>query len=654
MSAAARRPFAVLRRLAACALIAGVAHASAPLDAEIAAVREAAARGNLRALEAARSRFAGHVLEAYPHYWLLAAQLERGADRRDIEAFLARHDGTPLAEALRRDWLKALGASAAWDAFRAELPRLAADDPEVACYAFQERLARGDPEAGAEARTLFLAAREAPAACDPVFAALLRQGALSEGDAEHRIRRLLAANAVREAKRTLGLLAPRPRIHEKLLDQVAADPARFLVRHARASLLTRSERELAVFAVSRIARAKPDEAAERLAQIAPRLGEEATAFAFGQVALHAAMAHHPRALEWFALAGDAASAEPQLAWKARAALRAGDWRAALAAIQQLPPEAARESAWRYWRARAFAALGEAEASAGLLRSLAGERHFYGLLAAEELGLASPPDWNGAKLEAAEVERVASLPGVRRALALYRAGLDPEAFREWQWAIRAMSDRELIAASEVALRAGRAERAINTSNRTVQLHDFAQRYPVSHRDAVAAAARQFGLDEALMFSIIRQESRFTPEARSRVGATGLMQLMPATARWVARQLPVKAYRADMLVQPDVNVLMGSYYFGRVLEALGHPVLATAAYNAGPGRARRWRDDLPLEGAIYIETIPFNETRDYVKQVFANAWFYRHRLTGQAPSLKALVGVVPGRNGEREATVASALP
>jgi len=146
----------------------------------------------------------------------------------------------------------------------------------------------------------------------------------------------------------------------------------------------------------------------------------------------------------------------------------------------------------------------------------------------------------------------------------------------------------------------------------------------------------------------------PQARSRVGATGLMQLMPATARWVARQIPVQPFTPSMLTQPDVNVLMGTYYFRRVLSDLGHPILATAAYNAGPGRARRWRDERALEGAIYTETIPFNETRDYVKKVVSNTWYYTHRLKGQVASMKQILGTVPGRAGEPQPAVASSIP
>src|SRR6185369_300829 len=179
-------------------------------------------------------------------------------------------------------------------------------------------------------------------------------------------------------------------------------------------------------------------------------------------------------------------------------------------------------------------------------------------------------------------------------------------------------------------------------------------PIPHREALAAAARQWGLDEALVYAIIRQESRFMPQARSRAGATGLMQLMPGTARWVARQIPVQPFNVAMLVQPEVNLNMGSYYFRRVLTDLGHPILATAAYNAGPGRARRWRDERALEGAIYVETIPFSETRDYVKKVLANEWYYQHRLTGKTTSMKALVGVIPGRSTDPAGSVASNIP
>ena len=638
--------------LAAAGATATAAAPTAP-DYDLIAGREAALRGQPRTLEAWRVRNPSHPLEPYAQYWILSGSLAK-ADPAEVRAFLSRHEGTPFAEALRREWLKALGAAGDWAAFRADHTRLVADDAEVGCYSLQERLARDDPEAAGEARALFLAGREAPAACDAVFASLAAAKRLKDAEVWDRIRRLLAANHLRDARRANALLPRRVAIDEKALERAAADPSRYLARD-RSTLVGHAAREVAIYALMRLARSgRADEAAERLALIRPHLGSEAVNFAWAQIAFQAAMNHDPRALAYYERASDIPLTDAQAGWKARAALRAGDWKVVLAAIQSLPPEEARDPAWRYWRARAWQQLAEKELAAGMMQTLAQELNFYGLLAAEEVGVVPAPQWNGPRPVAAELDRVRALPGIQRALALYRTGLDGEALREWLWALRGLDDRSLLAAAEVARLANVPDRAINTANRTVQIHDFAQRYPTPHREVLSAAARQFTVDEALVYSIIRQESRFMPEARSRVGATGLMQLMPATAKWVAQQIPVQPYRQDMLANPETNILMGTYYFRRVLDDLGHPILATAAYNAGPGRARRWRNERPLEGAIYVETIPFNETRDYVKNVFANAWFYRHRLDGKPPSLRQLLGTVAGRTAEPAGAIAANIP
>lgn len=644
-----------MARAIVCLALAGAAlaaQAQLATDADVVAARDAAQRANWRALDAMRPRFAGHPLEAYPTYWLLAGSVDR-ADPAEVRGFLARYPRSPLAEGLRKEWLKALGASGSWELFRAEHPKLLSDDPEVTCYSFQERLARGDAEMGGEARALFVSGHDAPVPCDPVFAALAASDQLAQADIWARIRKLLAAGNAKDAKRANALLPAGKRFNDKTLDRAGADPAAFLARE-KSPILPRAAKELVIYAVARLARNKPEEAAERLALIAGRLGPDDTRAAWGQLAWQAAMVHHPRALEWYSQAADTPLTDTQVAWKARAAMRAGDWKELLVAIQALSPEEAREPTWRYWRARALRSLGAADAADGLLKGLAKEISFYGLLAAEEVGLPPALDWNGWQPQPADLERVRSMEGIRRALALYRLDMDNEAFREWVWAIRGMDDRDLLAAAEVAHIANEPDRAINTADRTVQLHDFGQRYPIPHRDALASAARQWGLDEAMIYSLIRQESRFMPDARSRVGATGLMQLMPATARWVAKQIPVQPFRTDMLMKPEVNIQMGSYYFRRVLSDLGHPMLATAAYNAGPGRARRWRDERSLEGAIYAETIPFSETRDYVKKVFANAWFYHHRLTGKTASLHGLLGTVPGRLADPAGAVAANIP
>ena len=613
--------------------------AASPSDADLAAARDALRKGRWQAIDQLRPRFAGTILEAYPAFWLLDGNIQH-ADPREVRDFLLRNPTGPLAESLRRDWLKALGAAGEWDLFRAERPRLIADDAEIECYSMQERLARGDALGAAQARALFLEGREEPAACDPVFVQLAARGAVSADETWARIRKLLADGHVNAAKNANALLPPKTRIEERSLDRVAADPARYLA-HLGTRAFDRAGRELAIFAVARLARSRPDEAAERLEALAPRLGSDAK-FAWGQLAWQAALDLDPRALEWYAKAGDEPLTDSQAAWKARSALRAGEWKKLLAAIAELPNAERREPAWRYWKARALREQGEVAHSQAILRSISALPGFYGILAAEDLGIRAAPDWNGYRLAAADLERVRAMPGIQRALLLYHAGLDNDALREWAWAVRDLDDRGLLAAAQIAEQADVPDRAIFAADRTLQLHDFSQRYPIPHRETLDAATRQWDLDEAFVYGIIRQESRFLASARSPVGAIGLMQLMPGTARWIARQIPVRPFRTDMLERPDVNLTMGTYYLHRVMEALGDPMLAAAAYNAGPARARRWRDDKPLEGAIFAETIPFGETREYVKKVFTNAWYYRHRLGGEAATLHQLLGIVPARD------------
>jgi soluble lytic murein transglycosylase len=252
----------------------------------------------------------------------------------------------------------------------------------------------------------------------------------------------------------------------------------------------------------------------------------------------------------------------------------------------------------------------------------------------------------APLTEAEQAAARQRPGLERALQLIALGLRSEGVREWNFTLRGMADRELLAAAEMACAREVWDRCINTSDRTRAEVDLRQRFPTPFRSQVVAQARRTGLDPAVVYGLIRQESRFIMDARSHVGASGLMQLMPATARWTARQVGI-TWTPAMINDRDVNLLLGNTYLKRVLEDFGGSLaMATAAYNAGPGRPRRWREGASVEAAAWAEGIPFNETRDYVKKVLSNSVYYAAVLGQPVPSIRALLGppIAPRPPGE----------
>ncbi len=620
--------------------------ASARADREFLLARDSFERRNLKALLTARNLFRkdllSYPLADYVEYWWLLASLApssagTAAAAGDYQAFLAAAPPGPLVDGIRREWLKALARNEQWTIFAAEFPRNISEDAEITCQQWRYRLRQDDREAMAEARTLWNAARPAPDACYDVFGRI----SLDTETRWARVRALLAANQLGDARRSAAGIDKLPASFERATATVGTNPARYLEKE-KVNSQSRASVELFLFAIGRLARSDAAKAAALLESRGMSLSLADREYAWAQVGMSGARQHEPAALDWFQRAGATPLDGNQAAWRARAALRAGDWIALRAAIEAMSTSEKREPAWRYWLARAESRQGNASGAAKLRESLARENHFYGLLAAEESGIVlSPPQWQGWKPARADLDAMLLRPGIVRALTLYRLGMKNEGLREWLFAIRDMNDQELLAAAEVARQANVPDRAISTAGRTLQLHDFAQRYPMPHRGNLQEQVKVQGLDEAWVYGLIRQESRFMADAKSRVGAEGLMQLMPATAQWAAKRVGLTSYSPKRVADIITNLALGSYYLRHVLDDLGHPVLATAAYNAGPGRARRWRADQALEGAIYAESIPFDETRDYVKQVMANTWYYAHQMGAQPVSLKNMLGTVSGR-------------
>lgn len=620
-------------------------HAASTDDAFLAA-REAARVGDRDRLGRLIGDLRGYELSAYADYWRLQPDLKNDIDPGLVLAFLVENDGSYIAERLRGEWLKQLGKQQQWDLFEREYPALQQPDQELACYALQSRLRRGDSTVLDEAMPVWSNLVDTPESCYPLFDALIVDKRVLADGVWARVRRLVEANRLAAARYTMNYLPPSQTPDAKTALAVTDAPMPWLFRTNLTN--SRMHRELAALAIARVARSDPRMAAEQLERLAPRLQNDEKAWGWSVIGWQAAFRHQAEALDWYRLAGDAPMSDEVLQWKARAALRAQDWSTLRDAIERMPTTLAAQPVWIYWRGRALREAGRMQDAEQSFASIAGQPNFYGNLADEELGrsISVPP--RAVAPSGAELAQITSLPAIHRALALFRLGLRTEGVREWNWALRGMNDRELLAASVVAERVGVYDRAIAAADRTRDEHDYSLRYLAPFSEQVRPAAREQSLDDAWVYGLMRQESRFVTDARSTAGASGLMQLMPATARWVANKIGLKSYHPGRVTDTETNLLLGTSYMRMVLESLGnHPVLASAAYNAGPGRARRWQADRPLEGAIYAETIPFTETRDYVKKVMSNAVYYAALFNERPQSLKDRLGTIAPRASDAKA-------
>jgi soluble lytic murein transglycosylase len=613
---------------------------AAPGDDDFLAAREAFRTGNRARIDALEPGLRGHVLHPYVDYYRARLAMPQ-AEPLEVRAFLERQRGTVLEERARADWLRILGERSDWALFAEEHARYRGDADDIRCYALQAAMLHEGYSALRSAKPMWFTAREMPDACIPVFEAMVSGGVLSSGDVWARVRLALAAGKTSLAQAVGAYLPKGQAIPASALKAAAANPERH-VQTLGGKAGSRAERELTLFALQRLARVDPEHAAGFWVKLEPAFPEADRSYGWKRLAYYAALFHRPQALEWYGRAGDLAGDDEALAWKTRAALRVEDWGAVLAAVESMSPQQQQDPAWRYWRARALKAQGRGQEAPPLLVELSREYHFYGQLATDALGsIATAPDAPYQPAEA-EIAAVAREPGLQRALRLYSLDLRWEGVREWNHTVGDFDDRRLLAAAELARRHQVWDRAIYTAERTRELHDFRLRFLAPYREQLQAAARDLDLDESWVLGLIRQESRFMVDARSSAGASGLMQLMPATARWVAKKMDMKSFRASMVTEVETNLALGTYYLKHVHDTLdGSPVLASAAYNAGPRRAQRWRDDRPLEAAIYAETIPFNETRDYVKKVMSNAEYYAGILGRPWGSLSKRIGTVPAR-------------
>jgi soluble lytic murein transglycosylase len=458
----------------------------------------------------------------------------------------------------------------------------------------------------------------------------------------------MEVNQPNAAEQAMAMIDP---ARAKTVHAIAKQPQRYL--NDKITAFRTSTKELVTLALIRLAASDPAAASQALQDNRWRmqLTTEERSWLWGAIGKRQAQRLQDDALDSFARGQSNAMHDDHLAWKTRAALRAGQWGVADNAIAAMSAEQQRDPTWVYWKARVKLAQmptqAQNEQAQVMLRSIASTRHFYGQLATEALGqsIALPPPPEA--LTADERQAARQNAGLQRALAALRLGLRTEGNREWNYTVSlhtpgGMKDRELLAAAEWACEQSLWDRCIYTSKRTQVAHEQSQRFPLPHRDLVVTQARAIGLDPGLVFGLIRQESRFVTNARSHVGASGLMQVMPPTAKWTAKRIGLRNFKPQDINDQSTNVRIGTAYLKMVIDDFeGSLPLAVAAYNAGPSRSRNWRNGPILPGDIWVENIPFEETRDYVKRVLANSVNYNALMSGQAQSLRERLGTVGPR-------------
>ncbi|MDF3886995.1 transglycosylase SLT domain-containing protein [Cupriavidus basilensis] len=594
---------------------------SNPDDAFV-ALREAARKNDVVRADAISATLVDYPISSYVEYFRIKPQMfdASGLARIDapddqVRAFLQRYKGEAIADRMRNDWLLVLGKKRDWANFDVEYPQFVLkDDTQVECYALLSRALKGQNVA-ADARAALSDPRYYGEGCVDLIGYLAQSRQIEPSDVAFQARQALEQNYVTLAAR-IAATAPDTRGDSNTLATVV-----------------------------KMARNDPAQAAAYLSANAGSLSRDEQGSGWGVIGQFAAKKLAPEAAGYYRRqidqGGNQWLSDETQEWRVRAALRQGDWKQVRQAVELMRPELrAKDPAWTYWYGRALKADNRGAEAEKQFQSIAGQFNFYGQLASEELGnrIVLPAR---TQVSDAETNAMRTRPGFLRAQKLYDLNLRFEGNREWNWELRGMTDRQLLAAADYARRIELLDRAVNTADRTQAEHDFSLRFLMPYRDIMQRATDEVGLDMAWAYGLVRQESRFIMNARSSAGAHGLMQVMPATAKWVARKIGMSDFSPSMMSDPNVNIMLGTNYMSMVFTDLDSSwTLASAAYNAGPGRPKSWRSSLQrqVEGAIFAETIPFSETRTYVKNVLSNATYYAALMSGRPQSLKDRLGTV----------------
>ena len=589
------------------------------------AAEQALQHGAISHYQHLRKQLDAYPLAGYLDYEYLNRRLGSVKNSR-LETFLKHNADSPISKSLRKRWLLRLAHHGQWQAFLDNYQDLASTS--LACYRVQALFnTHQDDEAMKVIPALWLSGRSQPSACDKVFAEWEKRGQLTTDMIWARIRLAMQARKLSLARFLSHKLNKADQQWVSLWRRMHRRPAQTL-EHKMLQQDIPIAREIILHGIKRLARLDAAKALEKWQPI-----EKQYAFTnkekqetLRKLALSAAYQGLPEAHDLLASISPDYVNDRVAEWRIRTAIAHKNWAAVIRSVNALPAAERNDQQWQYWHARALRALGYKEPSEQIFSQLSQERSYYGFLSAESISAPYKMNDESIPYTETELDRLNRLPAMQRASELYTLGRIVAARREWNSMIDNLPPRDLELAGVIAHKWGWHDRAILTIGRTSHRSDLSLRYPIVFKKQIMQNARRQNIAPAWVYSVLRQESAFMRDARSSAGAMGLMQLMPHTARSTARKLRLSFKPNRDLLDANKNIRLGTAHLKEVLDNNnGHFVLATASYNAGIYRVRSWLPEKHKESAdVWIEAMPFKETRNYVQRILATTAIFEKRL------------------------------
>ena len=623
-----------------------ISHAA---DENFNAALQAANAGNVGLLQQYQASMQNDVLGYYPEYWSLNTNLS-AQPSSNIVNFAQRYPQSAMAEKLAADYVEEKVKQADFAPAQPVLQYVTNPDQAESCAVAQVRAKSGDPLVFAEYKDVWLTTNTQPESCTGLGRMMLSSPLMTAEDRQQRLWGQLRAGQSGQALATAQTLGVSLALAQ--LNQIQANPLNYLWSAPKSST---AEHAYLIYAMGRLADSDLNTAiasVQKAAQGTPVQVQKALYRAVGYIGGTTVMKNNfnREVLNYLDASYGLPFSSEEAEIYARQAIRFSSWESLIRAIDAMSVTQKQEDRWQYWLARASEQRGDAgskRTAQEIFKKLAQGDDYHNLLAKDKLGQRYNNIPNNVQPSNSDVQRLSQDIHFSRAFALRRVNA-PENYinREWNWAVRQAylkhDDGLLLAAAKRATDMGWYDRAIYAADRTENKHNYSYRYAMPHQNYVVSHSRNAGIDPAWAYGLMRQESRFNTSARSHVGAGGLMQIMPDTAKLVARQMG-ETYNPAALTDMNTNIRYGTFYLSMIQSQLSNsPVLATAGYNAGPNRARRWQpDSQPIAADQYTESIPLTETRDYVKHVMTNATHYGVLLGQGAQSIEKRMNIIPLR-------------